>query len=96
MRVLIFIALLVGVAFMILFVLTDLARELSRHSFLSSPDLDSSDDCDGAADDDLVDAAAKMPCCAERSTVNRHPIERMRCNPIPGRSNALDDLRSAL
>jgi hypothetical protein len=46
MRVLIVIALLVGAAFVILFVLADLARDLSRHSFQAPPDLDSSGDCD--------------------------------------------------
>jgi hypothetical protein len=56
MRVLIVITLLVEVAFMILFVLTDLARELSGHSFLSPPDLDSRDDWDLAADE-LTDSA---------------------------------------
>jgi hypothetical protein len=42
MRVLIVIALLVGAAFMIVFVLMGLARELSRLSYHSPPDLDSS------------------------------------------------------
>ena len=51
MRVLMVIALLVGVAFTILFVLADLARELSRHSFLVSPDMDSGDDCDVVTDE---------------------------------------------
>jgi hypothetical protein len=95
MRVLIVIALLVGVAFMILFVLTDLARELSRQSFLSPPDLDSSDDWDLAADE-LTDAAPRIVCSIERHTVGWYPIERMRGDHIAGSSNALDDLRSAL
>ena len=43
MRVLMVVALLVGAAFMVLFVLADLARNLSRHSFQAPPDLDSSD-----------------------------------------------------
>jgi hypothetical protein len=51
MRVLIVIALLVGVVFMILFVLTDLARDLSRLSYHSPPDLDDSDDWDVAPDE---------------------------------------------
>jgi hypothetical protein len=95
MRVLIVIALLVGVAFMILFVLTDLARELSRHSFLSPPDLDSSDDWNVEVDE-LTDAAPQMVCSPDRHTVGRYPIERMRGDHIAGSSNALDDLRSAL
>ena len=91
MRVLIVVALLVGVAFMILFVLTDLARELSRQSFLSPPDLDSSDDWNLAADE-----LPQMVCSIERHTVGWYPIERMRGDHIAGSSNALDDLRSAL
>ena len=95
MRVLIVIALHVGVAFMILFVLTDLARELSRQSFLSPPDLDSSDDWDLAADE-LTDAAPQIVCSIERHTVGWSPIERIRGDHIAGSFNALDDLRSAL
>jgi hypothetical protein len=79
MRVLIVIALLIGAAFMILYLLTDLARELSRHSFQAPPDLDNGDDWD-----------------AERQAVSQYPIEGMRRDRIPGSSNALDDLRSAL
>jgi hypothetical protein len=77
MRVLMVIVLLVGVAFRILFVLADLARELSRHSFLVPPEMGSSD-------------------CGGRQAVVRYSIERMRGDHIPGSSNALDDLRSAL
>jgi hypothetical protein len=77
MRVLIVMALLVGVAFMVPFVLTDLARELSRHSFLAPPDLDSSDDWDGAADE-FTDTAPQMVYSTERQAVSRYPIERMR------------------
>jgi hypothetical protein len=77
MRVLIVLALLVGVVLMILFTVTDLARALSRHSLQAPPDMDGSDDW-------------------ERQAVSRYPIERMRGNHIPGSSNALDDLRSAL
>jgi hypothetical protein len=51
MRVLIVIALLVGVAFMMLFVLADLARDLSRLSYHSPPDLDDSDDWDVTLDE---------------------------------------------
>jgi hypothetical protein len=46
MRVLIVIALLVGMVFMILFVLANLARDLSHQSFLAPPDLDGSEDRD--------------------------------------------------
>jgi hypothetical protein len=48
MRVLIAIAVIVGVAFIILFVLLNLARELSHRSHDSSLDLDSSNDWDVA------------------------------------------------
>jgi hypothetical protein len=44
MRVLIVIALLAGAAFMILFALAGLARDLSRQSFQVGPDLDSNED----------------------------------------------------
>jgi hypothetical protein len=46
MRVLIAIAVLVGADFMIMFVLMGLARELSRLSYHSPPDLDGSNDLD--------------------------------------------------
>jgi hypothetical protein len=59
MRVLIVIAVLVGAAFMIVFVLMDLARELSRHSYHSLPDLDSSNDW-GFAQDEFEGAV--HPC----------------------------------
>jgi hypothetical protein len=95
MRVLIVIALLVGAGFMILYLLTDLARELSRHSFQAPPDLDSGDDWDVAADE-FTDAGPQMVYCAERPAVSRYPIEGMRRDRIAGSSNALDDLRSAL
>jgi hypothetical protein len=95
MRVLIVIALLVGAAFMILYLLTDLARELSRHSFQAPPDLDSGDDWDVAADE-FTGTAAQMVYRTERQAVSRYAIERMRGNHIPGSSSALDDLRSAL
>jgi hypothetical protein len=95
MRVLIVIALLVGVAFVILFVLTDLARELSRHSFLAPPDLEGSGDWYVMADEHS-DAARQMDHGTERQAVGRDPIERMRGDHIPSSSNALDDLHSAL
>jgi hypothetical protein len=59
MRVLIVIAVLVGAAFMIVFVLMDLARELSRHSYHSPPDLDSGNDW-GVAQDEFEGAV--RPC----------------------------------
>jgi hypothetical protein len=43
MRVLVVITLLVWAAFVLLFVLADVARELSRRSFHAPPDLDSDD-----------------------------------------------------
>jgi hypothetical protein len=58
MCVLVVIALLVGAAFMILFVLAHLAREFSRLSFHSPPDLDNSDDWD-CAQDDFDDGSAR-------------------------------------
>jgi len=45
------IALLVGAVLIFLFVLTDLARDLSRLSYHSPPDLDDSDDWDVAPDE---------------------------------------------
>jgi hypothetical protein len=95
MRVLIVIALLVGAAFMILYIVTDLVRELSRRSFQAPPDLDSSDDWDVAADE-FTDAAPQMVYSAERQTVSRYPIEGTRRDHVPGSSNALGDLRSAM
>ena len=59
MRVLIVITLLVEVALMILYVLTDLARELSGRQFLSAPDLDGSDDWELAADE-FTDSAPPL------------------------------------
>ena len=90
MRVLLVIALLVGATFIILFALTDLARELLGHSHQAAPDLDDSDDWDVAADE-LNDAALPVVWA-----VGRYPITRTRGDNIPGSSEALDDLRSAL
>ena len=86
MRVLVVIAVLVGAALMILFALADLARDLSRHSFLAPPDLDSSEDLDVEVDE-FADAAA--PSVSPR-------IPRTLRDNMPDRSNALDDLHSAL
>jgi hypothetical protein len=46
MRVLIVIELIIGASFLIVFVLADLARDLSRHSYLAPIDLDNGDDWD--------------------------------------------------
>jgi hypothetical protein len=94
MRVLVVIALLVGVWFMILFVLTDIARELLRHPSQAPPDLDSSDDWDVA--DEFNDAAPPVAYRTERRAVTQYPIGGMRGDLVPGSSNTLDDLRSAL
>jgi hypothetical protein len=67
------IALFVGAAFIILSILADIARELSRHSFQAPPDLDSSDDWDVAADE----AADTIPTGiypTERRAVGRYPV----------------------
>jgi hypothetical protein len=76
MRVLVVIAVLVGATFMILLVLTDLARELSRHSHHAPPDLDGSDDWDVALDEfedtakptRLLRASARFPTVVGRRT----------------------------
>jgi hypothetical protein len=97
MRALIVVAVLVGAIFMILFVLTDLVRELSRLSSHSAPDLGDSDDGDVTPDrlDDI--ARPLFPRTEQRRAI---PVQ----NRIAGdqgynfhdSSNALDDLRSAL
>jgi hypothetical protein len=87
MRVLMVVALLVGAAFMVLFVLADLARNLSRHSFQAPPDLDSSDDWDIEVDE-FAGAARPM--------VSQYRIPRTLGDHLSDDSNALDDLRSAL
>jgi hypothetical protein len=95
MRVLIMIALLFAGAFMLLFALARLARDITRDSFQVSPDLNSVEDWDVTADE-FTDTALPLVDCMERRSVSRHPIGRMRGDNIPGNSNALDDLRSAL
>jgi hypothetical protein len=92
MRVLMVVAVLVGATFMILFVLTDLARELSRHSYHSPPDLDGSDDWDLALDE-FEDTATPVVPYTEQ--IGRHRIARTQGSNFPGSSNAVDDLRSA-
>ena len=93
MRVLLVIAVLVGAIFIFLLAITDLARELSRHSFHSPPDLDSSDDWDVALDE-IDDAVPPVITHTEHRQVGRYPSAR--AENIHGSSNALDDLRSAL
>jgi hypothetical protein len=95
MRGLIVIALLVGVAFVILLVLTDLARELSRQSFQASPDLDSSDDWDIALDE-FGDTDQPVLPYTEPRPASSFGIARTQGYSFRGSSNALDDLRSAL
>jgi hypothetical protein len=93
MHVLIVIALLVGVAFMIPFVLTDLARALSWHSFHAPPDLEGSDEW-GVTADEYTDTARTVVYSTEQQAAGRYPVERMRGDHIPGSSTAIDDLRS--
>jgi hypothetical protein len=95
MYVLIVIALLVGVAFMILFLLTDLARELSRHSFHAPPDLEGSDEWGVTAEED-TDTARPVVYYTEQQAAGRYPVERMCGDHIPVSSNAIDDLRSTV
>jgi hypothetical protein len=95
MRVLVMIALLIAAAFMLLFSLARLARDMARHSFQVPPDLNGIDDWDVAADE-FTDATPPLVDRTERRSASRHPIGRMRGEDIPGKSNALDDWRSAL
>ena len=95
MRVLIVIAVLVGATFMILLVLMDIARELSRRSYHSPPDLDGSDDW-GVAQDQFDDTAPAVVRYTEQWPFGQYRIARSQAENFPGSSNALDDLRSAL
>jgi hypothetical protein len=94
-RVLSVIAVFVGAIFIIPLVLTDLARELSRNSYHSPPDLDSGDDWDVALDE-IDDAAPPVVTYTEQWPISRYPSARTQGGNIHGSSNALDDLRSAL
>ena len=94
MRILIVIGLLVAATFAFLFVVADIARDLSRQSFQAPPDLDGSDDWD-VADDEFADNAPPVVCSTERRAVSRHPIGSAR-DDVRGNSNALDDFHSAL
>jgi hypothetical protein len=95
MRVLIVIAVLICATFMILLVLMGLARELSRLSYHSPPDLDDSDDWDIVLDKSDDTASPVFPCTQQwRASQNR--IAGAQGYSFPGSSNAMDDLRSAL
>jgi hypothetical protein len=97
MRVLIVIAMLVGGIFMILFVLADLVRELSHLTHHSSPDPDSSGDWDIAMDGLDNTAPAALPGTEQRPAIAvQNRIAGAQGYNFPGKSNALDDLRSAL
>lgn len=93
MRVLAVIAPLVGAGLMILFVLTDLAQDLSRLSYHSPPDLDNSDDWDVALGefDDTVPGVVRY---TEQRPVSPYRIARTQGYNFHGSWNGLDDLRS--
>jgi hypothetical protein len=95
MRVLLVIAVVVGAIFIIPLVLMDLARQLSRDSYHSPPDLDSGDDWDVALDE-IDDAVPPVVSYKEQWPVSRYASARTQDENIHGSSNALDDLRSAL
>jgi multisubunit Na+/H+ antiporter MnhC subunit len=84
MRLLIVIVLLVGAAFMVLFMLADLARDLSRRSFMVPPDLDSSDEWDIAADEfaDTVPQVAQPSDGVATKGLSLHAV-----NPFPRSSS---------
>jgi hypothetical protein len=91
MRVLLVIAVFVGAIFLIPLGLAGLARELSRNSYHSPPDLDGGDDWD-----EIGDAVPPVVTYTEQWPVSRYPSARTQGEHIHGSSNALDDLRSAL
>lgn len=95
MRVLIVIALIVGVAFILLFVLLDLARELSHYSDNSPLDLDGSNEWD-VAQDEFEGAAPPAAPYTQQWPVGQYHIARTPRDNFPGSSNALDDLHSVL
>jgi hypothetical protein len=95
MRVLILIALVVGTTIMIALALLRLVRDLLGHSCQSQPDLDNSDEWDGAADE-LADVAQPEVSYTERWAVGLYCSTAMRGENWPGCSNALDDVHSAL
>jgi hypothetical protein len=93
MRMLIAIAVLVGAAFMVLFALLDLVRELSHSSNHSAPDPESSNGWDDTQDEDAVPSVT--------AHTGQWPGRQYRSagqlgEKFAGSSNALDDLRSAL
>jgi hypothetical protein len=55
MRVIIAVTLIVGLAFIIVFALTDLIRDLSRHSYPPSFDESNGDEWDAAEDEARAD-----------------------------------------
>lgn len=85
MRVLIVIALLVAAVFLFLFVLADLARDLSRHSFQTPPDLDGSDDWDVEVNE-FADDSPPEAHYSERRADSRYAIGGMHGDDFP--SNA--------
>ena len=93
MRVLLVIAVFVGLIFIIPLVLTGLARELSRHSYHSPPDLGSGNDWDAELDEIYDDVPSVV---TQQWPVSRYPSARTQSENIHGSSNALDDLRSAM
>jgi hypothetical protein len=95
MRVLAVIAPLVGAAFMILFVLTDPTRDLSRLSYHSPPDLENSDDWDVALDE-FDDTVPGVVSYAEQWPVSPYRIARTQGYNFRGNSNGLVDPRSPL
>jgi hypothetical protein len=95
MRVLVVLAVLVGAAFMIVFVLIDLARELSHHSYHSPPDLYSSNDWD-VEQNEFEGAVPPVVPYSEQWPFDQYRSARTQGDNSPGNSNALDDLHSAL
>jgi hypothetical protein len=71
MRVLIVIALIVGTTFVIALVLVGLVSDLLGNSYQAPPDLDNSDEWDGAADE-LADGAQSEVSYTERWAVGRY------------------------
>ncbi len=95
MRLAIVIGLIVGAMFLIAFFLMGLARDLVGESYQGIPDLENTDEWDAAADESS-DAAQSEVSYADRWAGNRHWNSAMRTESLPGSSNPLDDLHSAL
>jgi hypothetical protein len=92
MRVLIVIALIVAAILVVAFVLVDLAKDLSRHSYHAPPDMGN---CDSAADE-FADAAESDISRTARWTVGRCSITAIPGDTVRGSSSVLDDWHSAL